>query len=87
MEGARGGANGRDGSSGWGERKWVYRRLTGPRLVKTINSKKYGVDQICFAHHPSSWCTRRRTAGMNLYATFLCMTTDTCATSRAIVTG
>ncbi|CAM6097506.1 unnamed protein product [Calypogeia fissa] len=23
-------------------------------LVKTIHSKKYGVDQICFAHHPSS---------------------------------
>ncbi|KAL3678072.1 hypothetical protein R1sor_021028 [Riccia sorocarpa] len=23
-------------------------------LVKTIHSKKYGVDQICFTHHPSS---------------------------------
>ncbi len=24
------------------------------RLLKTIHSKKYGVDQICFTHHTSS---------------------------------
>ncbi|GMP27171.1 hypothetical protein CsSME_00003283 [Camellia sinensis var. sinensis] len=64
--------------------------------LKTINSKKYGVDLVCFTSHPTTviYSSKNGWDGMSIKIMFAnhcgsshCMTTSTCGISKDTMTG